>query len=48
GRSAADAPEIDGIVKILPPSKPSKRFRVGEFVRATVLETQGHDLIVEV
>ncbi|MEY3180035.1 MAG: hypothetical protein RL614_507, partial [Pseudomonadota bacterium] len=37
GRSAADAPEIDGIVKILPPSKPSKRFRVGEFVRATVL-----------
>ncbi|NDH82745.1 MAG: 30S ribosomal protein S12 methylthiotransferase RimO [Burkholderiaceae bacterium] len=47
GRSAADAPEIDGIVKILPPSKPSKRFRVGEFVRATVLETQGHDLIVE-
>ena len=48
GRSAADAPEIDGIVKILPPSKPSKRFRVGEFVRATVLGTQGHDLIVEV
>ncbi|BEI33517.1 30S ribosomal protein S12 methylthiotransferase RimO [Polynucleobacter sp. HIN5] len=48
GRSAADAPEIDGIVKILPPSKPSKRYRVGEFVRATVLETQGHDLIVEV
>jgi len=48
GRSASDAPEIDGIVKILPPSKPSKRFRVGEFVRATVLETQGHDLIGEV
>jgi len=48
GRSAADAPEIDGIVKILPPSKPSKRFRVGEFVKATVLDTQGHDLIVEV
>ena len=48
GRSAADAPEIDGIVKILPPSKPSKRFRVGDFIRARVLETQGHDLIVEV
>ena len=48
GRSAADAPEIDGIVRILPPSKPSKRYRVGEFVKATVLETQGHDLIVEV
>ena len=48
GRSAADAPEIDGIVRILPPSKPSKRYRVGEFVKATVLETQGHDLIAEV
>ncbi len=48
GRSAADAPEIDGIVRILPPSKPSKRYRVGEFVRATVLEAQGHDLIVQV
>jgi ribosomal protein S12 methylthiotransferase len=47
GRSAADAPEIDGIVRILPPSKPSKRYRVGEFVKATVLDTQGHDLIVE-
>jgi ribosomal protein S12 methylthiotransferase len=47
GRSAADAPEIDGIVRILPPSKPSKRYRVGEFLKATVLETQGHDLIVE-
>ena len=25
GRSAGDAPEIDGLVRILPPSKPSKR-----------------------
>lgn len=48
GRSAADAPEIDGIVRILPPSKPSKRYRVGEFVKASVLDTQGHDLIVQV
>jgi ribosomal protein S12 methylthiotransferase len=48
GRSAADAPEIDGVVKILPPSKPSKRYRVGDFVKATVLETQGHDLVVQV
>jgi ribosomal protein S12 methylthiotransferase len=48
GRSAADAPEIDGIVRILPPSKPSKRYRVGEFVKATVLDTQGHDLVVQV
>lgn len=48
GRSAGDAPEIDGLVRILPPSKPSKRYRVGEFVKATVIQTQGHDLIVKV
>lgn len=48
GRSAGDAPEIDGIVRILPPSKPSKRYRVGDFIKATVIQTQGHDLIVEV
>jgi ribosomal protein S12 methylthiotransferase len=48
GRSAGDAPEIDGLVRILPPSKPSKRYRVGDFIRATVIQTQGHDLIVEV
>ncbi len=47
GRSAGDAPEIDGLVRILPPSKPSKRYRVGEFIKATVIQTQGHDLIVE-
>ena len=48
GRSAGDAPEIDGFVRILPPSKPSKRYRVGEFIKATVIQTQGHDLIVQV
>ena len=48
GRSAGDAPEIDGLVRILPPSKPSKRYRVGDFIKATVIQTQGHDLIVEV
>ena len=48
GRSAGDAPEIDGLVRILPPSKPSKRYRVGEFIKATVIQTQGHDLIVQV
>ncbi len=48
GRSAGDAPEIDGLVRILPPSKPSKRYRVGEFLKATVIQTNGHDLLVQV
>ena len=47
GRTVGDAPEIDGLVRVLPPSKPSKRYRAGEFVRATVIEAQGHDLIAE-
>lgn len=47
GRTPGDAPEIDGIVRILPVSKPSKRYRVGEFVRATIVDTQGHDLIAQ-
>ena len=47
GRTAGDAPEIDGIVRILPVSKPSKRYRVGEFVRGTIVEARGHDLIAQ-
>ncbi len=47
GRTVGDAPEIDGLVRVLPPSKPSKRYRAGEFVRATVISSQGHDLIAE-
>jgi ribosomal protein S12 methylthiotransferase len=47
GRTAGDAPEIDGIVRILPVSKPSKRYRVGDFVRGTIVDTQGHDLIAQ-
>ena len=45
GRSYADAPEIDGLVKLLPPEKISKTLRVGDFTRAKVLGTDGHDLI---
>ncbi|MGR4870031.1 30S ribosomal protein S12 methylthiotransferase RimO [Variovorax sp. LARHSF232] len=45
GRSYADAPEIDGIVRLLPPEKISKQLKVGEFTRARVVDTQGHDLI---
>jgi ribosomal protein S12 methylthiotransferase len=45
GRSYADAPEIDGTVKLLPPEKLSKQLKVGEFTRARVVGTQGHDLV---
>ena len=45
GRSYADAPEIDGIVKLLPPEKISKTLKVGEFTKARIVGVQGHDLI---
>jgi ribosomal protein S12 methylthiotransferase len=45
GRSYADAPEIDGTVKLLPPEKLSKRLAVGEFTQARVVGTEGHDLV---
>lgn len=47
GRSIGDAPEIDGLVRVLPPNKPSKRYRVGEIIRVTVIDAQGHDLIAQ-
>lgn len=45
GRSYADAPEVDGVVKLLPAEKISKVLRVGEFTRARVVTTDGHDLV---
>src|SRR3954467_13863770 len=45
GRTYADAPEIDGVVKLLPPEKLSKQLKVGTFTQARVVGTQGHDLI---
>jgi len=45
GRSYADAPEIDGVVRLLPPEKISKTLKVGEFTRARVVGTEGHDLV---
>jgi ribosomal protein S12 methylthiotransferase len=45
GRSYADAPEIDGVVRLLPPEKISKTLKVGEFTKARVLATEGHDLL---
>jgi ribosomal protein S12 methylthiotransferase len=47
GRTTGDAPEIDGLVRVLPPSKPSKRYRAGEIIKVTVTSSQGHDLIAE-
>jgi ribosomal protein S12 methylthiotransferase len=45
GRSYADAPEIDGLVRLLPPEKISKTLKAGEFTRARIVGTEGHDLI---
>jgi ribosomal protein S12 methylthiotransferase len=45
GRSYADAPEIDGVVRLLPPEKISKTFKVGDFTKARIVGTQGHDLV---
>jgi ribosomal protein S12 methylthiotransferase len=42
GRSYADAPEIDGVVRLLPPQKISKTLKVGEIVAA-----EGHDLVAQ-
>ena len=50
-RSYADAPEIDGRVLIRAPEKASAKSRLaassGQFVRARVVATQGHDLVAE-
>jgi ribosomal protein S12 methylthiotransferase len=45
GRSYADAPEIDGVVHLLPPDRASRSIQVGSFTRARVVGTQGHDLV---
>jgi ribosomal protein S12 methylthiotransferase len=44
GRSYADAPEIDGVVHIAPPDRPSKRYKVGEFIRVKITGSNDHDL----
>jgi ribosomal protein S12 methylthiotransferase len=45
GRSYADAPQIDGTVRLLAPEKASKTLKTGEFTRARIVATQGHDLV---
>ena len=43
-RSSADAPEIDGVVRIAG----ARRLRVGQFARAMVTGADAHDLVAEV
>ncbi|MBP9064014.1 MAG: 30S ribosomal protein S12 methylthiotransferase RimO [Aquabacterium sp.] len=45
GRTYADAPEIDGTVRLLSPQKASKTLKVGEFTKALIVAVEGHDLI---
>jgi ribosomal protein S12 methylthiotransferase len=45
GRSYADAPEIDGTVRLLPPVKASRTLKAGEFTKARIVAAEGHDLI---
>lgn len=47
GRSYADAPEIDGVVRLLSPEKISKTLKVGEFTRARIVAADGHDLVAQ-
>ena len=44
GRSAADAPEIDGVVYVKPPYEPHRKLLVGEFVDVEVVAADAHDL----
>jgi ribosomal protein S12 methylthiotransferase len=48
GRSTADAPEIDGVVYIEPASRPSRRYKVGEFANVRITGADSHDLWGEV
>ena len=47
GRTYADAPEIDGVVTLLPPEKISKTLKVGEFTKARIVGSHGHDLVAQ-
>jgi ribosomal protein S12 methylthiotransferase len=44
GRSAADAPEIDGVVYVKPPFEPHKKLVVGQFVDVQITTSDAHDL----
>jgi ribosomal protein S12 methylthiotransferase len=44
GRSAADAPEIDGVVRVQRPARVRRELRVGEFVDVRIVAADEHDL----
>ena len=44
GRSAADAPEIDGVVHVRRSLVPGKKLAVGEFVDVVITKADAHDL----
>ena len=48
GRSYAEAPEIDGIIRLLPVDKASKTYKTGDFVKAKIVDASGHDLVASV
>lgn len=47
GRTAADAPEIDGVVYVKAPFEPHRRLQVGEFVDVRITAADAHDLWAE-
>ncbi|GIZ51160.1 30S ribosomal protein S12 methylthiotransferase RimO [Noviherbaspirillum aridicola] len=47
GRSAADAPEIDGVVYVKPPFEPHRKLKVGEFVDVRITAADAHDMWAE-
>jgi ribosomal protein S12 methylthiotransferase len=44
GRSFSDAPEIDGVVHIAPPDRPSRKYRVGDIISVRIHSADEHDL----
>jgi len=48
GRSYAEAPEIDGMIRLLPVDKASKTYKTGDFVKAQIFDASGHDLVASV
>ena len=47
GRTYADAPGIDGRVRLQPPAKASTTLKAGGFVRARIVAAEAHDLVAQ-
>jgi ribosomal protein S12 methylthiotransferase len=45
GRSFADAPEIDGVVHIAAPDRPSRKYKVGDIISVKIEQALEHDLV---